>query len=95
VQLFYPYPAWAISVSNPRRRLKTGSAAELWVLAVATALLIVGVNLANDGGITQKVSQQLGLKEGLIEVYNKNAANHHVYAEIKGVKVGDRSPIEG
>ncbi len=24
VQLFYPYPAWAVSVSNPRRRLKTG-----------------------------------------------------------------------
>ena len=24
VQLFYPNPAWAISVSNPRRRLKTG-----------------------------------------------------------------------
>ena len=24
VQLFYPEPVWAISVSNPRRRLKTG-----------------------------------------------------------------------
>jgi inner membrane protein len=24
VQLFFPYPAWCISVSNPRRRLKTG-----------------------------------------------------------------------
>ncbi len=95
VQLFYPYPVWAISVSNPRRRLKTGSAAELWVLAGATALLIVGVNLANDGGITQKVSQQLGLKDGLIEVYNENAASHHVMAEIEGVKVGDRSPVSG
>ena len=39
VQLFYPEPVWAISVSNPRRRLKTGGAAELWVLAIATALL--------------------------------------------------------
>ncbi len=95
VQLFYPHPAWAISVSNPRRRLKTGSAAELWVLAGATALLIVGFNLANDGGITQKVSQQLGLKDGLIEVYNENAASHHVMAEIKGVKASDRSPVSG
>ncbi|MGB5771145.1 MAG: metal-dependent hydrolase, partial [Crocosphaera sp.] len=95
VQLFYPHPAWAISVSNPRRRLKTGSAAELWVLAGATALLIVGLNLANNGGITQKVSQQLGLKDGLIEVYNENAASHHVMAEIKGVKASDRSPVEG
>ncbi len=95
VQLFYPYPVWAISVSNPRRRLKTGSASELWVLAAATALLIVGFNLANDGGITQKVSQQLGLKDGLIEVYNEKAASNHVYAEIKGVKSSDRSPVSG
>ncbi len=95
VQLFYPYPVWAISVSNPRRRLKTGSAAELWVLAAATALLIVGFNLANDGGITQKVSQQLGLKDGLIEVYNEKAGSHHVYAEIKGFKASDRSPVSG
>ncbi|VEP15188.1 hypothetical protein H1P_3140002 [Hyella patelloides LEGE 07179] len=35
VQLFYPDPAWAISVSNPRRRLKTGGAGELWVLGTA------------------------------------------------------------
>jgi inner membrane protein len=32
VQLFYPDPAWAVSVSNPRRRLKTGGAGELWVI---------------------------------------------------------------
>jgi inner membrane protein len=31
VQLFYPYPAWAVSVANPRRRITTGSATELWV----------------------------------------------------------------
>lgn len=34
VQLFYPDPAWAISVSNPRRRIKTAGAGELWVLGV-------------------------------------------------------------
>jgi inner membrane protein len=95
VQLFYPYPAWAISVSNPNRRLKTGSASELWVLAGAIALLIVGITLATGGGITQQVSQQLGLKDGLVEVYNKNAGSHHVYAEIKGVRASDRSPISG
>ena len=35
VQLFYPEPVWAVSVSNPRRRLKTGGAGELWVLGSA------------------------------------------------------------
>jgi inner membrane protein len=61
----------------------------------AIALLIVGVYLATGGGITQQVSQQLGLREGLVEVYNKNAGSHHVYAQIEGVRASDRSPIEG
>jgi inner membrane protein len=95
VQLFYPHPVWAVIVSNPKRRIKTGGASELWVLAGAIAVLILGIQLANSGGITQQVSQQLGLKEGLVEVYNKNAASHHVYAEVKGVKSSDRSNVSG
>jgi inner membrane protein len=67
----------------------------LWVLAGAIALLIVGITLATGGGITQQVSQQLGLKEGLVEVYNKNAGSHQVYAQIEGVKASDRSPVSG
>ncbi len=74
VQLFYPEPVWAISVSNPRRRLKTGGAGELWVLGIAIALLCLGIYLANGGGITQKVSQNLGLRDGIVRVYNENAA---------------------
>ncbi len=95
VQLFYPYPAWAVSVSNPHRRIKTGGAGELWVLAAAIALLILGIYLASGGGITQKVSQQLGLKDGLVEVYNSNAGSHHVWAEIEGVRASDRSGVSG
>jgi inner membrane protein len=95
VQLFYPVPAWAVSVSNPRRRLKTGGAGELWVLGSAIALLIFGIYLANGGGITQKVSQSLGLKDGVVQVYNQNAASHHVYAEIKGVWASDRTSADG
>jgi inner membrane protein len=84
VQLFYPSPAWAISVSNPRRRLKTGGAGELWVLGIAIALLMLGIHLANGGGISQKVSQNLGLKDGVVELYNQNASTHQVYARITG-----------
>jgi len=90
VQLFYPVPAWAVSVSNPRRRLKTGGAGELWVLGGAIALLVFGIYLANGGGISQKVSQSLGLKDGIVQVYNQNAASHHVYADIKGVWASER-----
>jgi inner membrane protein len=95
VQLFYPCPAWAISVSNPRRRLKTGGAGELWVLGVAIALLCFGIYLANGGGISQKVSQSLGLKDGVIELYNQNASTHQVYANITGVWASDRTNADG
>ncbi len=95
VQLFYPEPVWAISVSNPRRRLKTGGAGELWVLGIAIALLILGIYLANGGGITQKVSQNLGLRDGIVQVYNENAATHHVYASITGYWASDRTNADG
>ncbi len=93
VQLFYPEPVWAISVSNPRRRLKTGGAGELWVLGSAIALLILGIYLANGGGITQKVSQNLGLRDGIVQVYNENAATNHVYASITGYWASDPAGI--
>ena len=95
VQLFYPDPAWAISVSNPRRRLKTGGAGELWVLGCAIALLILGIYLANGGGITQKVSQNLGLRDGIVRIYNENAATNKVYANIKGYWASDRTNADG
>ena len=95
VQLFYPNPAWAISVSNPRRRLKTGGAGELWVLAIAIALLTLGYYLANGGGVTTKVSQSLGLKDGIVRIYNQNAATNQVYADIKGYWTSDRTSADG
>ncbi|WNZ24153.1 metal-dependent hydrolase [Leptolyngbya sp. NK1-12] len=95
VQLFYPYPAWAVSVSNPRRRLKTGGAGELWVLGGAIVTLMVGIYFATGGGITQQVSQVMGLKEGIFQSYNRHATSHHVYAEIKGVWASDRSRADG
>jgi inner membrane protein len=95
VQLFYPYPAWAVSVSNPRRRLKTGGAGELWVLAFAIALLITGVYLATGGGITQQVSQTLGLKDGQVDLYNEKAAQHQMIANLSGVWASDRRKADG
>jgi inner membrane protein len=95
VQLFYPVPAWAVNVSNPRRRLKTGGAGELWVLGGAIALLIFGIYLANGGGISQQVSQNLGLRDGIVRVYNQNASTHKVYASITGVWASDRTVADG
>ena len=95
VQLFYPEPVWAISVSNPRRRLKTGGAGELWVLGIAIALLILGITIANSGGITQKVSQNLGLRDGIVRTYNENASTNKIYARITGYWTSDRTNADG
>ena len=95
VHLFYSEPVWAVSVSNPRRRLKTGGAGELWVLGIAIALLCLGIYLANGGGITQKVSQNLGLRDGIVRVYNENASTNKVYASITGYWTSVRTSADG
>jgi inner membrane protein len=95
VQLFYPDPAWAVSVSNPRRRLKTGGAGELWVLAVATTALVLGISMASSGGAVSKVGQGLGLRSSALDTYNAIAPTHHVMAEIDGVLAVDSSPASG
>jgi inner membrane protein len=82
-------------VSNPRRRLKTGGAGELWVLGTAIAILIFSIHLASGGGITQKVSQNLRLRDGIVRIYNENAATNKVYVQIKGYWASDRTSADG
>ena len=94
VQLFWPDPAWAISVSNPNRRLKTGGPGEYWVLAAAVVLLLVGLNVAGGGGVSVAVGQQIGLRETALATYNANPEKA-VYADIKGVWADDRSRADG
>lgn len=95
VQLFWPEPAWCISVSNPRRRLMTGGAGELWVLAIASACLCLGIYFASGGGVTAKVTQGLGLRDGAIATYNQNAANRQILAQVEGVYASDSSKADG
>ncbi|MEO0738534.1 MAG: metal-dependent hydrolase [Cyanobacteria bacterium J06649_12] len=95
VQLFWPTPVWAISVSNPKRRIRTGGPAEYWVLAVAVGLLMLGIWLAGTGGVTGQVNQSLGLRDGALATYNANAASAEVYAEITGVWADDRTRADG
>ena len=59
------------------------------------ALLVLGIYFANGGGITQKVSQNLGLRDGIVRIYNENAATNNVYANIKGYWASDRTLANG
>jgi inner membrane protein len=95
VQLFWPHPAWCISVSNPNRRLKTGGTGEYWVLAIAIVTLVVAINLSGAGGPTALVGSSLGLRSNAMETYQKNAASNHVYAVINGTFASDSSSADG
>ena len=95
VQLFWPDPAWAISVSNPKRRIRTGGPAEYWVLAVAVALLLLGIWLAGAGGVQTQVSQGLGLRDGALATYNTHASTSEVWTDITGVWADDRTRADG
>lgn len=95
VQLFWPEPVWCISVSNPRRRLRTGGSSELWILATATALLFLGIHLANDGGLTKTVGRSLALRDSAVKVYNDSASERQMIARITGVWASDRTRADG
>ncbi len=94
VQLFYPNPAWAISVSNPHRRLRTGSPSEYYVLVIFSILLFLNFSLINNtGGITNAISINLGLRDEIVKMYNQSANTHLFKASIKGYYQSDRTPI--
>jgi len=94
VQLFWPEPVWAVSVSNPNRRLRTGGPGEYWVLSGAIALLLIGLQVAGSGGVNVAVGGSLGLRDTAIATYNASP-EQAVYADIEGVWVDDRSSADG
>lgn len=95
VQLFFPLPVWCVFGSNPKRRITTGSPAEYWVLAGALILLILNFHLINTGGLVQNASQQLGLRSGALDLYNKESASHHIWTSIDGTFAADSKSADG
>ncbi|MEG3959996.1 metal-dependent hydrolase [Microcoleus sp. herbarium2] len=95
VQLFWPHPAWCISVSNPHKRLPTGGTGEYWVLAIAGALLAFALNLSGSGGPTAFVGNSLGLRSNALEIYQQNSAANHIYAEIAGTFASNSTRADG
>jgi inner membrane protein len=96
VQLFFPEPAWCVCGSNPRRRLRTGGRGEYWVMAFSVLCLMVSLHISGTGGIVQKATTSLGLKDpSIMQIYNQNAANHRIWATVEGYRASDRSPVSG
>ena len=93
VQLFWPSPVWCICGSNPNARLKTGSTGEFWLIGLICIALSIVLNMQSSGGLLVHVDKFLGLQDGVVNVYNNQGKNHHVFVRITGVFAKDRSPI--
>jgi inner membrane protein len=95
VQLFWPYHVWCISVSNPNKRIKTGSTSEYWVLVIAAAVLAIAINLSRNGGPTAFVGNSLGLRSNALDIYQQNSAANHIYADFSGTFASDSRRADG
>lgn len=95
VQLFWPSPLWCVCGLNPKRRLTTGGSGEYWVLAGACLAIAINVALHNSGGLTQFTAESLGLRSGIIDNYQKNAATNKVWAIVEGTFIADSSNASG
>ena len=91
VQLFWPHPAWCISVSNPNKRIKTGGSSEYWVLTVAAIFLVIALNLSSSGGPTAFVGNSLGLRSNALEIYQQNSAANHGVCRLVVPAFGQRA----
>lgn len=93
VQLLYPSPVWCITGSNPNARLSTGSTGEFWLIGLVVIALILSLNIRTQGGFMKSVDRLLGMDTGIVNIYNSDGKNHHIFVRVDGVKAGDRSVI--
>ncbi|MBR8829805.1 MAG: hypothetical protein N5P05_001240 [Chroococcopsis gigantea SAG 12.99] len=95
VGLFWPLPHRAVFGNNPHLRLTTGSPAEYWLLAFFVCVSSAIVYLQTQGGFMLNFNRLIGIKAGITHVYNLYGKNHHVWVDLKGHRINDRSPLGG
>lgn len=95
VAAFYPSTIRLVIPGNPRARISSGSTWEYWVLAIATFLAIVSVNLASAGGITEQFSrafiQDVGTASSIFQRYG---GDRTIIAEVQGMHSHTQQQIE-
>ena len=95
VEMFWPSTERYVCPGNRNFRLKTGSSIEYGLLVFFVGIAILSFNINFNGGMLTQFNRLLAAPSGAEEVYNKSGSTHLVMAHIKGVRSGDRSPIDG
>ncbi|MBR8832972.1 MAG: metal-dependent hydrolase [Stigonema ocellatum SAG 48.90 = DSM 106950] len=95
VEMFWPSTERYVCPGNRKFRLKTGSPAESIVFIMLTVLAITVFNINDSGGMMKQFNRLMATPTGVMEIYNQSGSTHVIFVHIKGVRSGDRSPIDG
>jgi inner membrane protein len=95
IEIFWPYPLRCVCPSNKNLRLRTGSNTEYYILCVFVAIALSVFSINSRGGVLTQFNRLIASTSGVQGVYNKSGATHRIIANIKGVKAGDRSKVDG
>ena len=95
VEMFWPSPVRCVCPGNRNLRLKTGSNAEYFVLCILVAISLSAFSINSKGGILTQFNRLIASTSGVQGVYNSSGSTHKIVANIKGVRAGDRSKVDG
>jgi inner membrane protein len=95
VEMFWPSSVRCVCPGNRNLRLKTGSNAEYFVLCILVAISLSAFSINSKGGILTQFNRLIASTSGVQGVYNSSGSTHKIVANIKGVRAGDRSKVDG
>jgi inner membrane protein len=95
VEMFWPSPVRCVCPGNRNLRLKTGSNAEYFILCILVAIALSAFSINSKGGILTQFNRLIASTSGVQSVYNSSGSTHKIIANIKGVRAGDRSKVDG
>jgi inner membrane protein len=95
VEMFWPSPVRCVCPGNRNLRLKTGSNAEYFILCILIAIALSAFSINSKGGILTQFNRLIASTSGVQGVYNSSGSTHKIIANIKGVRAGDRSKVDG
>ena len=95
VEMFWPSPVRCVCPGNRNLRLKTGSNAEYFILCILIAIALSAFSINSKGGILTQFNRLIASTSGVQGVYNASGSTHKIIANIKGVRAGDRSKVDG
>jgi inner membrane protein len=95
VEMFWPSPVRCVCPGNRNLRLKTGSNAEYFILCILVAIALSAFSINSKGGILTQFNRLIASTSGVQGVYNSSGSTHKIVANIKGVRAGDQSKVDG